>query len=72
MNPRANPRSWQWGFTIRECLAVLKTSGFGGAVSLECDAGGDPILERSLKWFGNLLDQLAYANGLTPAVTKDE
>jgi len=56
---------------IRECLTILKEFGFGGAVSLECDAGGGPVLERSLKWFGGLLDELIYASDLTLAVTED-
>ncbi len=57
---------------IRECLTLLKEFGFSGAVSLECDAGGGPVLERSLEWFRDLLDALAYASDLTLAVAKDE
>jgi len=34
--------------------------------------GGGPVLERSLEWFGDLLDELAYASDLILAVTKDE
>jgi hypothetical protein len=56
---------------IRECLTVLKTFGFSGAVSLECDAGGGPILERSLKWFGDLINELGYESDLTSTQIKD-
>jgi hypothetical protein len=31
--------------------------------------GGGPVLERSLKWFGDLLDELGYESDLTQ--TKD-
>jgi sugar phosphate isomerase/epimerase len=57
---------------IRDCLSVLKESGFSGAVSLECDAGGGPVLERSLKWFADTVNDLGYENDLTISVTKDE
>jgi sugar phosphate isomerase/epimerase len=56
---------------IRKCLTVLKTFGFSGAVSLECDAGGGPILERSLKWFGDLINELGYESDLTSTQIKD-
>jgi sugar phosphate isomerase/epimerase len=35
---------------IRACVAILKETGFEGTMSLECDAQGGPLLERSLGW----------------------
>ena len=51
---------------IIECLKVLKESGFCGAVSLECDAAGGPVMERSLKWFGETADGLGYGHDYHP------
>jgi len=52
---------------IRRCMAMLKESGFSGAVSLECDARGGPIMEESLAWFRALLDGMGYPHDLGPA-----
>ena len=49
---------------IRECLRVLKHHAFYGAVSLECDAAGGPVLERSIEWFRHTADELGYAHDL--------
>jgi sugar phosphate isomerase/epimerase len=35
---------------IRKCMEILVKSGFDGVMSLECDAQGGPMLERSLNW----------------------
>lgn len=35
---------------IRKCMEILVKSGFDGVMSLECDAQGGPMLERSLEW----------------------
>lgn len=51
---------------IIECLEVLKQNGFSGAVSLECDAAGGPVMERSLKWFGQVADGISYAHDYHP------
>lgn len=49
---------------IRECLRILKESGWSGAASLECEARGGPVLERSLRWLRDTLDELGYAHDL--------
>jgi sugar phosphate isomerase/epimerase len=35
---------------IRNCLSILKTSGYDGVLSLECEGQGGPMIERSLAW----------------------
>ncbi len=40
---------------IRKCVQLLARSGFDGTLSLECDAQGGPLLERSLAWTRRLL-----------------
>jgi inosose dehydratase len=40
---------------IRKCVEILAQSGFAGVMSLECDAQGGPLLERSLKWTRGVL-----------------
>ena len=51
---------------ITECLRILKESGFNGAVSLECDAAGGPVMERSLNWFLETVDGLDYKHDYHP------
>ena len=50
---------------IRACVRLLKEHGFSGAVSLECEARGGPVLERSISWFKSLLDDLGYNHDLS-------
>ena len=40
---------------IRKCVEILVKAGFQGSMSLECDAQGGPVLERSLNWFRKVL-----------------
>ncbi len=35
---------------IRQCLAVLRNSGYTGVLSIECEGAGGPMIERSLNW----------------------
>jgi sugar phosphate isomerase/epimerase len=42
---------------IRKCVEMLVRSGFQGTMSLECDAQGGPLLERSLNWTRKVLAQ---------------
>jgi len=51
---------------IRKCLQILTKTGFEGTVSLECDAQGGPLLERSLAWTREVLQQ-ATAQAATVA-----
>jgi inosose dehydratase len=47
---------------ITECVRLLKASGYCGAMSLECDAKGGPVMQRSLDWFRGVLDAEGYAH----------
>jgi sugar phosphate isomerase/epimerase len=49
---------------IRRCLELLRDQGFRGAVSLECEAQGGPVLERSLRWVREVLKDLNLAHDL--------
>jgi len=42
---------------IRQCIQILARTGFDGVVSLECDAQGGPLLERSLAWTRQVLQE---------------
>jgi sugar phosphate isomerase/epimerase len=35
---------------IRNCLKILRDSGYGGVLSIECEGQGGPMIERSLAW----------------------
>jgi hypothetical protein len=47
---------------IRRCVELLVEAGFEGTMSLECDAQGGPMLERSLAWFRKVVEE-ATARG---------
>lgn len=49
---------------IRSCLRILKEHGYAGAVSLECDARGGPLLEESIRWVRESLDSLEYPHDI--------
>ncbi|MFN0170700.1 MAG: sugar phosphate isomerase/epimerase family protein [Bryobacteraceae bacterium] len=42
---------------IRKCVELLVGNGFQGTMSLECDAQGGPMLERSLNWTRRVLEE---------------
>ncbi|MFP4057555.1 MAG: sugar phosphate isomerase/epimerase family protein [Candidatus Brocadiia bacterium] len=44
---------------IRACLEVLRDHGYDGVLSLECEGQGGPMLERSLAWVRNTLEELS-------------
>jgi len=46
---------------IRKSIEILVKSGFDGTMSLECDAQGGPLLERSLAWTRKTLQELTAA-----------
>ena len=50
---------------IRRCVEMLVRSGFQGVMSLECDAQGGPLLERSLTWTRSVLADAAAAAAAT-------
>jgi inosose dehydratase len=35
---------------IRECLRMLKSAGYAGVLSIECEGMGGPMIEQSLAW----------------------
>jgi inosose dehydratase len=41
----------------RRCIRTLVETGFEGTASLECDAQGGPVLERSLAWLRQVLKE---------------
>jgi len=43
---------------IRKSIEILVKSGFDGTMSLECDAQGGPLLERSLAWTRKTLQEV--------------
>jgi sugar phosphate isomerase/epimerase len=49
---------------IKRCLEILKDGGYAGAVSLECDAEGGPLLEESIRWVRETLDILDYPHDI--------
>src|SRR5579859_5792076 len=43
---------------IRQCLTVLRDSGYAGALSIECEGQGGPMIGQSLEWLRKTLDEL--------------
>jgi len=43
---------------IRKVLGLLRDSGFGGVLSMECEGQGGPLIEKSLAWLRRTLKEL--------------
>ena len=43
---------------IRRCLELLRDAGYTGALSMECEGQGGPMIERSLAWMRKTLGEL--------------
>jgi sugar phosphate isomerase/epimerase len=43
---------------IRQCLEVLRDSGYTGFLSMECEGQGGPMIEKSLAWMRKTLGEL--------------
>lgn len=43
---------------IRQCLALLRESGYSGVLSIECEGQGGPMIERSLRWVRQQLEAI--------------
>ncbi len=43
---------------IKECLAILRDHGYDGALSIECEGQGGPMIEESLAWLRGALKEL--------------
>jgi sugar phosphate isomerase/epimerase len=43
---------------IRKCLELLRDSGYTGALSMECEGQGGPMIEKSLAWMRKTLKEL--------------
>ena len=43
---------------ISECLKLLRDHGYEGALSIECEGQGGPMIEKSLLWLRHTLDAL--------------
>lgn len=43
---------------IRQCLIELRSAGYSGALSIECEGQGGPMIEQSLAWLRKTLADL--------------
>jgi inosose dehydratase len=43
---------------IERCLSLLKENGYDGALSIECEGQGGPMIEQSLAWLRQTLSRL--------------
>lgn len=43
---------------ITQCLAILRDAGYAGALSIECEGQGGPMIEQSLAWLRATLKEL--------------
>ena len=43
---------------IRKCLKILRDKGYDGALSMECEGQGGPMIEKSLAWMRKALAEL--------------
>jgi inosose dehydratase len=54
--------------TVRRCVQLLADSGYDGVLSIECEAQGGPLLERSLEWVRALLASIQPSASATCGV----
>ena len=43
---------------IKQCLTLLRDAGYTGALSMECEGAGGPLIEKSLAWLRTTLKEL--------------
>jgi len=43
---------------IKRCLEILRDNGYDGVLSIECEGQGGPMIERSLQWLRQTLEEL--------------
>ena len=43
---------------IRQCLEILRDSGYNGALSMECEGASGPMIEKSLAWLRSTMKEL--------------
>ncbi len=43
---------------IRQCVALLRDTGYAGVLSIECEGQSGPMIEQSLAWLRRALDEL--------------
>ncbi len=48
---------------IRECLRLLHGHSYTGALSIECEGQGGPMIEKSLAWLRSTLKELGIPEG---------
>lgn len=46
---------------IKQCLTLLRDAGYAGALSIECEGQGGPMIEQSLAWLRSTLKALGIA-----------
>lgn len=49
---------------IRTCFEFLRDNSFRGNVSIECDAAGGPVMERSIAWVRETLNELGISHDI--------
>lgn len=57
---------------IKACVGVLLEHGWNGAVSIECEARGGPIMARSIQWLRGVLNEAGYAHDLPERIPEDD
>jgi len=48
---------------IKQCLGVLRDTGYQGVLSMECEGAGGPMIEKSLGWLRQTLKELNIREG---------
>ncbi len=51
---------------IRRCIELLRDAGYRGTLSMECEGQGGPLIEKSLAWMRNTLDELNITEEKAP------
>jgi sugar phosphate isomerase/epimerase len=55
---------------VRKCVQLLAEHGYEGILSIECEAHGGPLLERSVEWVRNLLAEIRIARDTSSFVSR--
>lgn len=46
---------------VRECLRILAEHGYRGVVTIECEADGGPLIDRSVAWMRDLIAEIEHS-----------
>ena len=50
--------------SVRQCMLMLGEFGFEGDISIECEAAGGVLMERSISWVRKTLDELGISHDI--------